>query len=242
MKYKILSYGGTDIGPKRKNNQDSLLRNDSERLYIVADGMGGHRGGEVASHLAVETIENFCKENPNLLPREALEKSIIYANKKIFQESQKDPNFQGMGTTVAALLFRFGKAVLANVGDSRVYLFREGLLWQITEDHSLVHEEVRAGRIQEKDIPRYEFKNIITRSVGYEDHVEVDTFSRLITKGDVYVMCSDGLSNALAKDEIRKILSTYSFEKAVEKLIEEANASQGYDNVTVLICQVAEEG
>ncbi len=235
---RVLSFGHTDIGMKRKINQDSFLCDDNLRLYVVADGMGGHLGGEVASQNAVTGIQKFCKENQNLNPRERLDKGVNSSCNEIFLQSKQKPELSGMGTTVLAMLIHDDCAYIAQVGDSRAYLIQSGNIWQITEDHSLLNEEIRAGRISRQDSHNYQFKNVITRSVGYESQVEVDIYRRKLLPKDMILMCSDGLSGLVDIKEIQEYVEKYGPEEGLKQLIQLANERGGDDNITAVLCQV----
>ena len=235
---RVLSFGQTDIGMKRKINQDSYLCDDSLRLYVVADGMGGHLGGEVASQCAVSAIQKFCKENKDLSPRERLDKSVNNSCNEIYLQSKEKPELSGMGTTVLALLIHEDSAYIAQVGDSRAYLMQGGNIWQITEDHSLLNEEIRAGRISRQDAHNYQFKNVITRSVGYESQVDVDIYRRKLLPNDMILMCSDGLSGLVEIKEIQEYIERYGPDEGLRQLINLANERGGDDNITAVLCQV----
>jgi serine/threonine protein phosphatase PrpC len=225
----------TNIGLKRQVNQDSFLVNKDLGLYIVADGMGGHSGGEVASAMAVNCIQDYIKNNPELSPRELLDGAYIDANHQIHDKAQKNPELHGMGTTMVLGLVKGSKFYIGNVGDSRCYLFQENSLWQITEDHSLMNEQLRAGIINDEQAKNYAHKNVITRSVGYESSVNCDILEREIQDGDVFLFCSDGLSGMVTDKIINQQLKELAPEKWVDKLIELSLARGGSDNVTALI-------
>ncbi|MBI1862113.1 MAG: Stp1/IreP family PP2C-type Ser/Thr phosphatase [Deltaproteobacteria bacterium] len=236
---KITAHAMTDIGMKRRINQDACLKDDSLGLYVVADGMGGHRGGEVASQLAVTVLKEFVAQHrDDMTPAEALEKGINRAGEEIYKMSQENEELAGMGTTVMALLFRGDKLYVGQVGDSRAYLMIGESIWQITEDHSLLNEEIRAGRITAVQAANYQFKNVITRSVGYESRVLVDVYRRQVRPGDVYLICSDGLSGLVETDEILGIVKKAGPAAGVQKLIAVANEKGGDDNISVVVCEV----
>ncbi len=235
---KMTGYALTDIGLKRKINQDAFLKDDELQLYVVADGMGGHRGGEVASQLAVEVIRKFCDENRDMNPREKLDRAVNLSCKEIYDTSKKNSELAGMGTTIVAVLFFEGVAYVAQVGDSRVYLMNSGGIWQVTEDHSLVNEEIRAGRLAVGQESTYQFRNVITRSVGYEDHVNVDVYRRQLQAGDLFLLCTDGLSGMVNVAEIKESVLKHGAEMGLKSLIGLANARGGDDNITALIVEV----
>jgi len=232
----------TDKGLRRESNQDSFLVNESLGLFVVADGMGGHSGGEVASMIAVQTVEDVVKNNREKMttPRDLLTKAYEEASQRIFDKAANErPELSGMGTTMV-LCYKHGSSIyIGNVGDSRVYLFRKPYLWQMTEDHSLVNEQLRAGIINDEQVKTFAGKNVITRSVGYEREVYVDILERPLQAGDCFLLCSDGLSGLVNDNLISEIISQTEPEKVPEACIERALANGGDDNVTVLFIQVA---
>jgi len=232
------SYALTDIGMKRKINQDAFLKDDDLGLYVVADGMGGHRGGEVASRVAIESIQKYCGENRQDPARDQLDKGINLACREIYRQSLENEELSGMGTTVAAILFQADAVFIGQVGDSRVYLMNQSGIWQVTEDHSLLNEEIRAGRLAAGQVSSYQFKNVITRSVGYENYVNVDIYRRQVSIGDRYLLCTDGLSGLLEIQEISAEIEQSGPEKGLTNLISIANSRGGDDNITALICEV----
>lgn len=231
----------TDKGLRRESNQDSYLVNVRFGLYIVADGMGGHSGGEVASSLAVKTLEEMLTD-PEALeipPREALTKAYEKANRNIYDKAaNENPELVGMGTTMVAAYIRQNNLLIANVGDSRCYLFKKPYLWQITEDHSLINEQIRAGLLIEGQAKSFVGRNVITRSVGYEKEVHPDVVERVLTSGETYLICSDGLTSMVNDEKINEILNTHDPEKAGKLCLEQALANGGDDNVTVLVFHV----
>lgn len=237
---KLTAFALTDIGLKRKINQDAFLKDDTLGLYIVADGMGGHRGGEVASQLAVEVIQKYCQENRHASGRDILDKGINMSCSEIYRHALENEELSGMGTTVAALLFQEDVVYIGQVGDSRAYLMSQDGIWQITEDHSLLNEEIRAGRLAASQVAAYQFKNVITRSVGYESHVNVDIYRRKVRPNDTYFLCTDGLSGLVAINEIGEELSKSGPEQGLKNLVALANQRGGDDNITALVCTVVE--
>lgn len=227
----------TDKGLRRDSNQDSSLINKDLGLFIVADGMGGHSGGEVASSMAVETVEEIVLQ-PDILkksPREVLTLAYEEASRRIFDKAATErPELSGMGTTMVIAYIRGKNIYIGNVGDSRCYLFKKPYLWQITEDHSLLNEQVRAGLVNEEQIANFVGRNVITRSVGYERDVHPDVIEREILPGELYLICSDGLSSLVPDRRISEILNQNPPQKVVQPLVEQALANGGDDNVTVL--------
>lgn len=254
MIMKVNTHGISDVGRKRTRNEDCFLVNDDLHLYVVADGMGGHSGGEFASKLAVSTIDEIV-HSLNADPEatvisgvnseetdhgDRLRYAIEVASQKIYDQGLYDQQLKGMGTTTAAVIISDGHANIANVGDSRVYLVRGGAIKQITKDHSLVSEQIRAGLISEGDAKKHKLKNIITRSVGYQEEVEIDLFKIPLEKKDRLVVCSDGLTNMVDDETIRKTAESGDVKDACRKLISLANERGGDDNVTVILCEISD--
>ena len=248
----IESFGTSDVGCKREKNEDSFLINEELQLYMVADGMGGHVGGEYASRLAVSTIEEAVvqlNEDPNVTLQDDFEMrpgdfkawlkyAILMASKKIFEKAAEDSALHGMGTTAVVQLFRKNRVYIANVGDSRGYRIRGNKLDQVTTDHSLVGEQIRAGLIKPKEAKEHRLKNIITRSVGFQEDVEVDIEARAIKEGDIYLLCSDGLYNMVDNDEILDVLIHHDLRESSKHLIDIANSRGGDDNITLVLTKI----
>ena len=236
---KIKAYGKTDVGKKRPINQDSILVNARHNIYAVADGMGGHKGGEVASAMAVEALQEvLAEEAKTSSPIESrLEKAYKLANDRIYESSHMASNkdLEGMGTTLVACYATEHKIFISNVGDSRAYLYRDGRIWQITEDHSLVQEQIRAGLINPARSEEMVGKNVSTRSVGYDQNVKIDVVFRTYTKGDIFLLCSDGLTGMVPNQGIAKILANNPLEKVAQICIDEANKAGGTDNISCLV-------
>ena len=232
----------TDKGLKRESNQDAYLLNKELGLFVVADGMGGHSGGEVASSLAVQAVEDIIGNPPmqDLRPRDLLAQAFMEASRRIFDKAAYErTELLGMGTTMVLIYKTNTSVFICNVGDSRCYLFRRPHLWQITEDHSLVNEQLRAGLITEAQSKNFSGRNVITRSVGYERDVVVDILERPATPGDIFLLCSDGLSGLVPDQKISEIISNNSTNKVADKCVEQALANGGDDNVTVMVVSVA---
>jgi PPM family protein phosphatase len=235
-------HGLTDPGKVRKNNEDSLLVGEGrdETLFVVADGIGGFEAGEVASSIAVDVLKN-------VEPSESLEDAIREANRRILAAARGDARFQGMGTTVVAM--RFGGtgeepiAQISHVGDSRAYLLRGGELKPVTEDHSLVAELVRSGDLTRDQASEHPQKNLITRALGAEEEVDVDTVVLPVEPGDRLLLCSDGLSDMVPEPRMLTILTSNpeNPERAVRALVSAALEAGGADNVTVVVVDVREE-
>ena len=250
---KIASYGISNVGMKRGQNEDNYLVNDDLQLYVVADGMGGHLGGEFASKMAVTTVEEVVQrlstpEATQIRGVNSIDSSfgdrlrfaIKEAGRRIFDQALYDESLKGMGTTTVAVLLHDGKAYVANVGDSRGYFLRNGSIEQITEDHSLVGEQVKAGIISARDAKGHRLKNIITRSVGYQEEVESDICVKDLKAGDRILLCTDGLSNLVDDNEIESIVMDNPIKEACQKLVDLANERGGDDNITIVVVQAVE--
>lgn len=241
---KCLQWSVTDKGLKRNSNQDSILINADLGIYVLADGMGGHTGGEIASQMAVDVVQNIFKDISLLSrsPRERIEIAYKEACRKVYEKATvTSPELAGMGTTMVMAYVAGKNIYIGNVGDSRCYLFQKPHLWQLTEDHSLINEQVRQGHLTEDQAKVYIGKNVITRSVGYERNVEVDVIEREVTGGEIYLLCSDGLSGLVSDEMISEILSENSPAKAMELCLKNALFNGGDDNVSIIVLQVVDE-
>ncbi len=235
-------YGITDAGKVRQNNEDSLLVGEGQdtSLFVVADGIGGFEAGEVASSIAVETLKE-------LGPGESFDDTIQEANRRILSAARDDDKLSGMGTTVVAIRFagtdEEPAAEIAHVGDSRAYLLRDGELQPLTEDHSLVAELVRSGDLTRAQAAEHPQKNLITRALGADEDVEVDTIRIPVETGDRILLCSDGLSDMLSEDRISEVLSQPSQdpETPVRQLLTEALEAGGTDNITLVLVDVKKQ-
>jgi serine/threonine protein phosphatase PrpC len=227
----------TDIGRMRKNNEDRFL--SAGRLAAVADGMGGHRAGEVASAIAMEELAALEHAGPWRNPAdagEALRSVFLRANRRIRDSAARDKDLDGMGTTMVALLEDGESVHLANVGDSRAYLLRSGELSQVTVDHTLVQELIDEGRLRPEEAERHPQRSIITRALGVEADVEVDLFTYQLQRGDRLLLCTDGLSGVVDETRIRNVLLRVSGpQDAAERLVAMANENGGPDNITVMV-------
>jgi protein phosphatase len=244
--------GVTDVGRRREQNEDAYLVDLDTGLFIVADGMGGHAGGGTASAIAVRSIQESVKTARTASPQSfaaptavdvgnfptLLRLAVEAASRAIFQAAQEDPDLAGMGTTVTAALVAGRTAFVAHVGDSRCYLIRGGRIFQLSEDHSLVNEQLKAGAITEEEARQSRFRNIITRSVGFEEEVQVDVVGLEVEAGDELVLCCDGLSNLVTDPEILQIASGSRLAEAPERLVALANERGGDDNITVIVVKV----
>jgi protein phosphatase len=241
--------GETNVGMKRDHNEDSYYLPESERLAIVADGMGGHASGEVASRMAVETIVGFFRETqdeqeltwPFKIDRghrhdiNRMVTAIKLANLRIHQEAQRNPACHGMGTTVVSTLFLEDALIVGHVGDSRLYRYREGMFDQLTEDHSLLNDYIKMKHLSPEEIAAFPHKNVIVRALGMKASVQVDVIVDAPRLGDVYLLCSDGLSGMVPDAEIAAMMASESdLDRVCDRLISTANGNGGLDNVTVV--------
>ncbi len=245
-----LTYAGlTHVGKVRSSNQDALYLpppgESGPRVFVLADGMGGASGGEVASALAVDTIPRTFARGLKGSGQvgQALVAAVEEANRAIYQKAEAENSLWGMGTTVVAAALDRGRAQVANVGDSRLYLYRKGELRQVSRDHSLVAEEVARGLITPEEARHHQMRNVLTRAVGARSQVEVDLFTLELEAGDRLLLCSDGLHGPLPDRELARLLEdTPGVEQAAQTLIEAANQAGGPDNVSVILIQVDEPG
>ena len=236
----IKSFSVTDIGRKRKLNQDFVYSSDEavgnlKNVYIVADGMGGHQAGDYASKCTVETMVREIKGCFEQSPIRILSRANRIANDQVRRKAREDESLYGMGTTVVAATVLGKYLQVANVGDSRLYIINEEVR-QITRDHSLVEEMVRMGGLDREAARNHPDKNIITRAIGARDTIEIDFFHEELKSGDLILMCSDGLTNMLEDEEIGRILKTPgTIEERAERLIDAANQNGGRDNIAVIL-------
>lgn len=300
---KLITWSLSDVGKKRDHNEDSYLVDDRVGLFAVADGMGGHQGGDRASRMAVEILRReiaaagefeeaaarLIELDPSLadayqgaalppddpasvaervteeIPIEDLRRTVSSrgdrrigpppvpaaatvlraaarsAGRAIYDTAQSDPHLSGMGTTLTALLVHKDRAHLAHVGDSRAFLYRDGRIEQITEDHSWIAEQVKAGVMSEEEAKESKFRHIITRSVGFEREVDVDLLGVPVLPGDCFLLCSDGMSNYVETEELGRILGMTYYRKVPRLLVELANDRGGDDNITVVLVYVAND-
>lgn len=237
----------TDVGLVRSENQDfGTYTTPSEersahlggRLLVVADGMGGHRGGATASRIAGETIKQRYLENPAQDVATALRESLSEANARIFAEAQSNPELRGMGTTTSVLAVRGENGWLAHVGDSRIYLVRDGVIDQLTEDHSLVATMVRQGLLTAQEAETHPRRNVLQRSMGVAEEVEIDVIGPIeLREGDTFILCSDGLHGLVREPELREIAAS-SIEEAADEFLRRALERGAPDNVTVIVARV----
>jgi protein phosphatase len=255
LKGKLNFVGQTDTGRVREHNEDTIASDLDVGLLVLADGMGGYNAGEVASGIAVKTITNLVREGlaredlgsidrstgltrPSIVLRDA----ITRANKIIYQTARSQAECEGMGTTVVAALFYDNRISIAHVGDSRLYRQRGSAIAQVTMDHSLLQELVDRGFYSPEEAQRAANKNYVTRALGVEPQVEVEVQEQPVDKGDIYILCSDGLSDMVEDEDIRLTISTFgaNLDTVAKQLIQLANENGGRDNVSVVLAQANE--
>ena len=244
------SFGLTDQGRRRPHNEDAFICDDALGLYVVADGVGGHAKGEIASQESVEQICGFVRQGRPLIAdflkepgrddkresvRRLVESAVQSACYMVFGMADLDPSQRGMSTTISALLVAGSYAITAQVGDSRIYRVRGGVGVQLTEDHTLVNYKLKQGLISNEEARTMKGKNVITRAVGHKDYVEVDTRELEVQSGDRYLLCSDGLHGYLQEGELERVLSSGPAEAAPHRFVQLANERGGRDNITVVL-------
>ncbi len=251
-------WAATDVGRKRSDNEDNFLIDRKLRLFVVADGMGGHASGEIASAVAVQTVREVVSSEAELFenPRDddvawhlevciLLEHAVHTACERIWNKALQEPEKRGMGTTLVVLLIAGTRGYIAYVADSRLYLVRGEVTYQLTEDHSLMNELIRRGKVRAdefEDSPYANYKNAMTRAVGPTETVEVDTLDFDMVPGDAFLLCTDGLYEYLEDDDISKLLTLPDVEEVPGRLIDIANRRGGKDNITAIVVQVARDG
>lgn len=232
----------TDIGRKREVNQDYVYVTDKPvghvpNLFVVADGMGGHKAGDFASKYAVQALEEHVRNHSGMGPELIITDAVREANRKIVEKAKQDTGLEGMGTTLVVATIIEHTLYFANVGDSRLYLIRDEIK-QLSKDHSLVEEMVRLGGINEEEAKHHPDKNIITRAIGAKDDVEVDFFEYRLQKGDIILMCTDGLTNMVDDDEIFRIVKGgRDVVETAMQLVEKANENGGKDNIGIVLVE-----
>src|SRR6266581_4723308 len=241
----------TDVGRKREHNEDNMayvipkdpqVMANKGALFIVADGMGGHAAGEVASEIAVDTVSNMYYQDDSDDVAVSLLHAIRRANASIHQRAAENMLRTGMGTTCIAAVLRGNMAYIANVGDSRAYLLRGSQVKQISQDHSWVAEQVRAGLLTEDQARTHAQRNVITRCLGTQAEVDVDVFHEKLHEGDSLVLCTDGLSGLVSDEELQRIVDQFVPQESVYHLVERANENGGPDNITAIVVRVHEVG
>ncbi|MGA8163620.1 MAG: Stp1/IreP family PP2C-type Ser/Thr phosphatase [Waddliaceae bacterium] len=247
LNYSIIACGNSDMGLVRENNEDAWAIEPKDNIFILADGMGGHCGGEVAAKKAVESFSSLMKSSFGLSAKnktleqtcEQLRRLIQQINISVHQKGQNDRELHGMGTTLCCVYFHEEGLIHAHVGDSRIYQLREKKLHRLTEDHSLVSDLLKMGQLNARQAQEHAFKNVITKAIGTQPRVEPTVKRCKLAIGDQYMMCSDGLSDLLSQKEIEQIMNqSPSLEKTVKRLILAANRQGGHDNITVVLMKV----
>ncbi len=240
LQNKITIKGLTDTGMVREKNEDAIGYDSALGLVVLADGMGGHRGGEIASQLAVDTVIKayFASEDRDVVT--ALSRSLLEANRAIIDRSHGDVELFGMGTTCTTMVLTHGEAYFAHVGDSRAYVLRNGEITQLTEDHSLVGEMVRSGILSDEDAQHHPKRNVITRSLGTSEDLAADfpASPYKVLDGDLFLLCSDGLTALVSDEEVGEILTAHEPKEACQALVDSANNKGGKDNITVQVVKV----
>jgi serine/threonine protein phosphatase PrpC len=246
---EFYSCGATDVGQKRQVNEDSFLCDDELGLWVVADGMGGHAAGEVASREAVDTIHGMVKrDKPRLdlsnsseealrIGARLLEGAVQAATYLVYGMAELDSNKAGMGTTISAMMSLGSHAVTAQVGDSRIYRLRNSIAEQLTEDHTLINWQIKQGLITEEEARLSRHRNVITRAVGNREYVQVDTAVVPVNAGDQYLLCSDGLYSYLRAEEISSVANSGG-QSSVDRFIKLANRRGGRDNITAVLVEI----
>jgi serine/threonine protein phosphatase PrpC len=241
------AFGLTDVGRRRESNEDEFLVEPALDLYAVADGMGGHAAGEVASRLAVDALREWLSTqaaggggDPVRRAAEQLLEAVRHANVKICDSVHAHIERRGMGTTLVALLVRDRHAIIGHVGDSRAYLLRNGTLKRLTSDHSWVNEQVKLGLLSDEAAQRHPMRNIVTRALGSRAEVAAEVREEGVQAGDVFLLCSDGLNTMLSDEEIAEVLGRHGSdpEAACRELVRRANDRGGEDNTTVVVLHV----
>ena len=239
----IKAYAKSDIGRVREINQDYYYISnslDEVQLYMLADGMGGYKGGEIASKLAVQSAKSYIENNFKEIPKDKesiiqlVGSSMEYANMVVYEKSKEDPELEGMGTTLEICLIYNNKAYIGHVGDSRIYRIRKDVIRKLTKDHSYVQKLIEDKKITREEAKSHPKKNMLTKALGCTPYVEPDIRARNFERGDIFIMCSDGLTNMVDEKRIYELV-TQDINKAADELINEANAAGGYDNITVII-------
>ena len=254
-------FAATDVGRQREHNEDNFLVDPKLGLFVVADGMGGHAAGEVASRIAVHEVCRALREHSDVVERWAdgaadgdlglmrqemlllLERAIQQACLTIFRASQEDPRKRGMATTTSALLLVGDRGFISHVGDSRIYLLRQGQVHQITEDHSLINELVKRGKVKRDEIdssPYAKYKNAVTRAVGAQETVEADTLDFDVLPGDQFLLCSDGMYAYFRESDLPDLLAGSDIGEVPRRMVELANAGGGHDNITAMVVRVSD--
>lgn len=239
----IKAYAKSDVGKVREINEDAFYISnslDEVQLYMLADGMGGYNGGEIASKLAIQSAKNYIENNFKEIEKDKdsiiqlIGSSIEYANMVVYEKAKENKELSGMGTTLEVCLIYNNRAFIGHIGDSRIYRIRKAIIRKLTQDHSYVQKLVKDGTITPEQAEKHPQKNILLKVLGCNAFIEPDVMVKGFLKEDVLVMCSDGLSNMVTQDDIYKMASG-NIEQATVDLVDKANENGGYDNITVVI-------
>ncbi len=237
-KNKLIYSAGTEIGKIRKVNEDAYLA--EKNFFAVADGMGGHLAGEIASNISIKFLQKKFKKRSQLAKlKEDLKNSFQEANSKIYQEANRSSEKKGMGTTLSAVFLQANNAIIAHVGDSRVYLFRHNKLHQLTEDHTLVADLIKEGLLREEEARTHPQRSVITRALGVNPNIDVEIIEKEINDEDVLILCTDGISSQISNEVIKEvILKSNHPEEMVKQLLVQANQAGGKDNATAIVIKI----
>ncbi|ACD95304.1 Stp1/IreP family PP2C-type Ser/Thr phosphatase [Trichlorobacter lovleyi] len=251
---ELTAFGQTDVGQVRPHNEDSILLEPSLQLYAVADGMGGHKGGECASRICLDTLRDYLQmaarghaplvgeaDTAHSEAANLLGSAVRFANRAVFEAAFSKPEWRGMGTTIVALTVADNRVAIAHVGDSRAYLLRQGKFQQLTQDHSWIEEQVRAGLMSRDEALFAKGRNVLTRAIGQEETVQVDLDELELQTGDTLLLCSDGLFGMVADEEIAALIGVArNPEEACRELVACANGRGGRDNISVILLTAGE--
>jgi len=244
MFYQLSANEATDLGLVRKNNEDYLKLLKEDQFFVLADGMGGHQAGEIASRVAVEEVCSLFQENQEyfyqslVTAEQTLGELIREVNAIIFDMGKENPNYHGMGTTLCVLFFHSRGLIYGHVGDSRIYRFRKERLEQLTTDHSLLRELIDLGQLTDHEAENFLYKNIITRAIGTDPEVDPSIRHTTIEVGDMYLLCTDGLTDMVPFKQMEEILNQNSETDAVSALMDTAKKNGGFDNITIILVKV----
>lgn len=231
--------GISHIGLVREKNEDKYIMDLQQKLFVICDGMGGHKGGKIASAMAAQVIERQYTSNDEQDRAAALNAAIIAANQKIWQVGSDNPEYQEMGTTATAAVIEDERLIVAHVGDSSLFLLRDGQICKITTDHTLARQMVMDGLLDEDEVRTCSYNHILTRAVGVQENIEIDNYTEIIQPGDQIILCSDGLTDMLAEEEMLEIMNENKAaadpEQLARALVDAALNKGGYDNITIIV-------
>ncbi|NLF44500.1 MAG: Stp1/IreP family PP2C-type Ser/Thr phosphatase [Syntrophomonadaceae bacterium] len=231
--------GISHIGLVREKNEDKYIMDLQQKLFVICDGMGGHKGGKIASAMAAQVIERQYTSNDEQDRAAALNAAINAANQKIWQVGSDNPEYQEMGTTATAAVIAGERLIVAHVGDSSLFLLRDGQICKITTDHTLARQMVMDGLLDEDEVRTCSYNHILTRAVGVQENIEIDNYTEIIQPGDQIILCSDGLTDMLAEEEMLEIMNENKAaadpEQLARALVDAALNKGGYDNITIIV-------